>query len=76
MKLIVEQETYVDKDGTEYISVEVDGRSHYGDYPGWLAMIDWAIATFGPEADRWHVSNKRFWFRDKQDAEWFLLRWS
>ena len=76
MKLNVESKPYLAKDGTEYISVEVDGRSYYGDYPGWLAMIDWAIATFGPEADRWHVSNKRFWFRDKQDAEWFLLRWS
>ncbi len=76
MKLIVESKPYLAKDGTEYISVEVDGQQYYGDYPTWLAMIDWAVKTFGAEADRWQVSNKRFWFRDKQDLEWFLLRWS
>lgn len=76
MKLNVESSPYISKNGTEYISVEVDGQFYFGDYPGWLNMIDWAVATFGNEPDRWHVSNKRFWFRDKQDVEWFLLRWS
>ncbi len=76
MKLIIEEGKYTSKEGIEYISVEVDGQQYYGDYPGWLAMIDWAVKTFGAETDRWQVSNKRFWFRDKQDLEWFLLRWS
>jgi hypothetical protein len=24
---------------------------------------------------RWYMNNSKFWFRDKKDLEWFLLRW-
>ena len=52
----------------------------------WNKMIDWCINTYGPSGtpgapgvwtpgDRWYVNNAKFWFRDKKDCEWFLLRW-
>lgn len=25
--------------------------------------------------ERWYVNNAKFWFRDKKDCEWFLLKW-
>ena len=25
--------------------------------------------------ERWYANNSKFWFRNKQDLEWFLLRW-
>ena len=50
----------------------------------WDAMMTWMTETFGPTAkdgvwtadQRWDANNAKFWFRDKQDLEWFMLRWS
>lgn len=50
----------------------------------WDAMLEWCVNTFGASAkdgvwtpdQRWYVNNAKFWFRDKQDLEWFVLKWS
>ena len=49
----------------------------------WKEMEEWMGETFGPTAHdgvwtpnmRWYMNNSKFWFRDKKDLEWFLLRW-
>jgi len=52
----------------------------------WNKMIAWCVSTYGPSGtpgapgvwtpgDRWYVNNAKFWFREKPDCEWFLLRW-
>jgi len=49
----------------------------------WDDMMSWMVDTFGPTAHdgvwtpnmRWYVNNQKFWFRNKKDLEWFLLRW-
>ena len=49
----------------------------------WKEMESWLTETFGPTAHdsvwtpdmRWYMNNSKFWFRDKKDLEWFLLRW-
>lgn len=76
MILILEEPNFIDRDGNEYYSVEVNGRSTFGDYPLWVEMINWANDQFGGDHNRWSVSTKRFFFRDRQDLEWFLLRWA
>jgi hypothetical protein len=41
------------------------GTSGTPDYPGiWTPY------------ERWYVNTARFWFKDKKDLEWFLLRWN
>jgi hypothetical protein len=50
----------------------------------WDAMMEWMVKTFGPSAwdgvwtpdQRWYANNAKFWFRDKQDLEWFMLKWA
>jgi hypothetical protein len=50
----------------------------------WNDMMTWMIETFGPSADdgvwtpsmRWYANNAKFWFRNKKDLDWFVLRWS
>lgn len=57
----------------------------------WRAMEDWVIATLGPSTgsiwaevvdqqvprpgERWYGNNRKFWFRDAKDRDWFLLKW-
>ena len=49
----------------------------------WKEMEAWMVETFGPTAHdgvwtpdiRWYMNNSKFWFRNKKDLEWFLLRW-
>ena len=70
--------------GDNYYIVRVNGRPTYGDYNVWDEMISWVTETFGPSPRdgvwtpdaRWYVNNARFWFKDKRDREWFILRWS
>jgi hypothetical protein len=51
----------------------------------WNEMITWCVSIFGPSGtpgapgvwtpgDRWYANDAKFWFRDKPDCEWFLLR--
>jgi hypothetical protein len=56
----------------------------------WEDMMLWCFNQFGetgslwketknltPEPNqRWYANNAKFWFRDKQDLEWFMLKWS
>ena len=49
----------------------------------WKEMEAWMVQTFGPTAKngvwtpnvRWYMNNSKFWFRNKKDLEWFILRW-
>ena len=51
----------------------------------WNDMLAWCVSTFGPSGtenkpgvwtpnERWYANNAKFFFRDKADCEWFLLR--
>jgi hypothetical protein len=54
----------------------------------WKELEDWCEQTFGPTGyiwgervppqycHRWYVNDSKFWFREKKDLEWFVLRWS
>jgi len=49
----------------------------------WPDMEYWCNNTFGPTPIdgvwtphmRWYMNNRKFWFRDKKDLEWFVLKW-
>lgn len=52
----------------------------------WNEIIDWCVDTFGRSGtqdkpgvwsvdERWYANNGKFLFKDKQDLEWFLLKW-
>lgn len=71
--------------GAQYFTVEPDGGN-------WKHMEEWCIQTFGdasevwnigkdsefmwPDCGRWYMNNRRFWFRDEKDRDWFLIRWN
>jgi hypothetical protein len=50
----------------------------------WKEILDWVTETFGPTAEdgvwsageRWYANNSSFYFRNLEDRDWFLLRWS
>ena len=51
----------------------------------WDEMLAWMAETFGPvdgskgvitPNQRWYVNNAKFWFKNKKDLDWFVLRWS
>ncbi len=68
--------------GSRYYTVEPKG----GD---WLAMEQWCLDTFGPTGSiwsetknltpeplqRWYANNRKFWFKEEKDRDWFILRW-
>ena len=68
--------------GSRYYCVEPVGGN-------WLDMEVWCLDTFGhtssiwhetknltPEPlQRWYMNNRKFWFKDKKDRDWFILRW-
>lgn len=67
--------------GARYYCVQPVGGS-------WLDMETWCLNTFGscgdsmwgdeksPEpAQRWYMNNRKFWFRDVKDRDWFILKW-
>jgi hypothetical protein len=55
----------------------------------WLEMEIWALDTYGspgsvwkepnprtPEPDsRYYMNDRKFWFRNKKDRDWFILKW-
>jgi hypothetical protein len=68
--------------GSRYYTVEPVGGS-------WLEMEAWCYDTFGntgniwsetknltPEPlQRWYANNRKFWFKEEKDRDWFMLRW-
>lgn len=64
--------------GSRYLTV------HPGSGFKWKEMEAWMVETFGPTAHdgvwtpnlRWYANNRKFWFRDAKDRDWFILRWS
>lgn len=67
--------------GARYYTVEPQGGV-------WADMEAWCRATFGepgdmwesndwcwPESARWLQNNRKFWFRNERDRDWFILRW-
>ena len=52
----------------------------------WDDISKWCVETFGPSGtddkpgvwtpnERWYINGAKYWFRNKKDLEWFLLRW-
>lgn len=64
--------------GARYYTVKIDSA---GDR--WWEMECWCIDTFGDTTEdgvwtpsqRWYINNQMFWFREKKDLEWFILKW-
>ena len=67
--------------GARYYTVMPEGGN-------WADMEEWCRQSFGepgdmwessdwvwPEAARWMQNNRRFWFRNEKDRDWFILRW-
>jgi len=67
--------------GARYYCVEPVGGS-------WFDMEVWCTRTFGDPGDkiwdsgpaplparRWYMNNRKFWFRNEKDRNWFTLRW-
>lgn len=70
--------------GARYHCVEPVGGN-------WRDMEDWCIETFGASTgsiwaeehtkqtpnpgERWYGNNRKFWFRNEKDRDWFILRW-
>lgn len=67
--------------GSRYHTVEPVGGH-------WSDMEKWCLETFGepgeiwptqdfawPEAPRWMQNNRKFWFRNLKDRDWFIMRW-
>lgn len=65
--------------GARYYTVEPIAASDK-----WHSMMEWMVTTFGPSAVdgvwtpgmRWYANNAKFWFRNKKDCDWFILRWA
>ena len=68
--------------GARYYTVEPVGGN-------WKEMEAWARQTYGepgdmwdshdwvwPETARWMMNNRKFWFRNEKDRDWFILRWN
>ena len=67
--------------GARYLTVEPIGGH-------WPDMEAWARASFGepaeiweaqdfiwPDCGRWYMNDRKFWFREAKDRDWFILRW-
>lgn len=69
--------------GSRYHCIEPIGGN-------WLEMETWCYETFGetgsiwqetknltPEPHkRWYANNRKFWFRNEKDRDWFVIKWS
>lgn len=66
-----------------------DPTNDWGSILAWMDLEKWCTATFGevgsiwetgetknpPVAQRWYMNGAKFWFREKKDLEWFILKW-
>ena len=61
--------------GARYYTVEPVGGN-------WWEMECWCFDTFGVSegafepSQRWYMNDRKFWFREKKDLEWFVVRWA
>jgi hypothetical protein len=67
--------------GSRYYCVEPVGGN-------WPDMEIWCLDTYGncgsawdkdkaPELNaRWYMNDRRFWFREEKDRNWFIMKWS
>ena len=69
--------------GSRYYTVEPIGGN-------WHEMEQWCFETFGgtgslwdetknltPEPlQRWYANNRKFWFKEQKDRDWFVIRWN
>ena len=68
--------------GARYYCVEPIGGN-------WLDMETWCVETFGSSGDhiwgekkapkpaeRWYMNNRKFWFREQKDRDWFVIKWN
>lgn len=70
--------------GARYYTVEPIGGN-------WRKMEHWCFETFGDCGDkdkiwgekevpepghRWYMNNRKFWFREQKDRDWFVIRWN
>jgi hypothetical protein len=75
--------------GSRYYTVEPeiswDPTNDWGSIDKWARMEKWCIDTYGSTGEiwgddpailhRWYMNGAKFWFREKKDLEWFMLRW-
>jgi hypothetical protein len=73
--------------GARYYWVKPLGWMLNGDNASYSEMVQWNVEQFGNTkwdagketpipGQRWYSSSARFWFKDKDDFAYFLLRWS
>ena len=68
--------------GARYYTVEPIGGN-------WMDMETWCLDTFGeagsiwqqskdldPTLARYYFNDRRIWFREKKDRDWFVIRWN
>ena len=67
--------------GKRYHTVEPIGGN-------WVDMETWCTNTFGPtgkvwnafkDSDnigRWYMNDRKFWFLEEKDRDWFIIKWS
>ncbi len=68
--------------GARYYCVEPIGGN-------WMEMESWCLDSYGnpgqhiwgddkaPEPQqRWYMNNRKFWFRNERDRNWFIMKWS
>jgi hypothetical protein len=66
--------------GSRYYCVEPIGGS-------WPEMELWCYETFGDTgaiwgestpnpAQRWYGNNRKFWFKELKDRDWFIIKWN
>lgn len=73
--------------GARYHWVKPLGWGPYGVLDSYSEMVEWNIEQFGNvkwdagnntpiPGQRWYSYSAKFWFREKDDFAYFVLRWS
>jgi hypothetical protein len=70
--------------GETYHELRPTGWMNAGESVNWRAMEEWTRENFGPipqdgvwtPGARWYANNASFYFRNIEDRDWFLLRWT
>ena len=65
--------------GSRYYCVEPVGGN-------WMEMESWCLNTYGncgsawdkttEPNSRWYMNDRKFWFREEKDRNWFIMKWS